>query len=327
MRVPDYFLIAVSNKENLKLCMEYMMAGFPNSLNGVWAFCDIEEGDYVSFLYAAHIYGLYRVSKKVALAHAEQAPPWKPLIFRSGRTYCFPFRLMLEQVRELKESLIRSDFAYVAENLLLRGGYAKTHFQADQTTLQAASQMGSLAPSSKPPQLDMNKYGSFTPRFTLDRGMADGKRVFPLREVILQMLIRKYLSNEENLSRFLDHIGANGLQPSQLEVLGEKALPEGHVDILVKERVPIGRARVIVVEVKIGRASIKDFEQVKGYGEEMGDECAGACLIASRFPRSLPRHVKDVKPFTYNLEIAKRGTYTIRDLLPLLSLQEPAGDA
>lgn len=139
----NYFLLSVSNRENLELCKKYALAGFTHSINGVWVFCEIEEGDYISFLYAAKAHNLYKVEKKVAFKNAENLPPWKPLTFKtSGKTYYFPFRLCLRPVRKFEESLIRTEFAYVAENLLLRGGYGKTHFQADQTTLQNVSQMG-----------------------------------------------------------------------------------------------------------------------------------------------------------------------------------------
>ncbi len=38
--------------------------------------------------------------------------------------------------------MVRQEFSYVAENLLLRGGYLKTHFQADTITLYNVSEMG-----------------------------------------------------------------------------------------------------------------------------------------------------------------------------------------
>ena len=64
--LPNYFLISVSNKKNLELCIKYAMAGFTNSINGFWTFSDIDIGDYVSFLYGARVKNLYRVIKKVA---------------------------------------------------------------------------------------------------------------------------------------------------------------------------------------------------------------------------------------------------------------------
>jgi len=65
-----------------------------------------------------------------------------PITFRSKRTYYFPFRLFLKLEREFNEPMVRQEFSYVVENLLLRGGYRKTHFQADTITLYNVSEMG-----------------------------------------------------------------------------------------------------------------------------------------------------------------------------------------
>ncbi|WP_297477995.1 hypothetical protein [Thermococcus sp.] len=95
----DYFLVSLSNRENLELCVKYNLAGFTNSTNGLWTFFDIEVGDYISFLYGARVRNLYRVAKKVAYKSAEKLPPWPPITFRSKRTYYFPFRLLLKLER------------------------------------------------------------------------------------------------------------------------------------------------------------------------------------------------------------------------------------
>jgi len=149
--------------------MKYSLAGFTNSINGVWTFLEAQEGDYISFLYGAKAFNLYVIRGKEAIKDAETLPPWEPITFRqSGRTYYFPFRLHLIPVRRFEESLVRAEFAYVAENLLLRGGYRKTHFQADQTTLQAVSQMGNLW-NGHGSKLESPSYSTFVPRFTARR--------------------------------------------------------------------------------------------------------------------------------------------------------------
>ena len=60
----SYFLIAVSNRRNLDLCIKHALAGFTNSISGVWTFEEVQEGDFVSFLYGAKTYNLYIVEKK-----------------------------------------------------------------------------------------------------------------------------------------------------------------------------------------------------------------------------------------------------------------------
>jgi hypothetical protein len=137
-----------------------------NNISGVWTFEEIREGDFVSFLYGARAHNLYRVIKKEAIKDAESIPPWPPITFQqSGKTYYFPFRLYLKPIRKFEEPLVRAEFAYVAENLLLRGGYRRTHFQADQTTLQSVSQMGNLWSEYISP-LKIASYETFTPHFT-----------------------------------------------------------------------------------------------------------------------------------------------------------------
>jgi hypothetical protein len=60
---PSYFLISVSTRENLELCIKHGLAGFPSGESGAWTFCEIQQGDFVSFLYGARAHNLYLVAK------------------------------------------------------------------------------------------------------------------------------------------------------------------------------------------------------------------------------------------------------------------------
>src|SRR5712692_417100 len=134
-RQPCYFLISVSTGKNLELCIRHGLAGFPGGAGGAWTFCEISEGDFVSFLYGARARNLYKVQERQAFRDAEHLPPnWEPLPSKKSGPVYFPFRLHLQPIRVFDEPLVRPEFAYIAENLLQRGGYGKTHFQADQTT-------------------------------------------------------------------------------------------------------------------------------------------------------------------------------------------------
>jgi hypothetical protein len=299
---PSYFLISVSNKQNLDICIKYALAGFTNSINGLWTYSELNEGDYISFLYGARAHNLYTVEKKEAIINAEELPPWPKVTFKmSGKTYHFPFRITLKPVRKLNEPLVRNEFNYVAENLLLRGGYRKTHFQADQTTLQNVSQMGEPH-KGKIEKLDI-KYEIFTPKFTRDRKEINVPKIFFFQEIILQALIRQHLSKPENMENFLNIISINELDAKNLEVLGEKALPEGHIDILIKEATPMGTSKKIIVEVKTGKASEKNFEQLKDYINELGEECIRGVLIAKDFSKKPQAKFKNIiTPITYYLK-------------------------
>jgi hypothetical protein len=298
-----YFLVSVSNKINLELCKKYGLAGFTNSINGVWTFSEIQEGDYISFLYGAKVNNLYKVKAKEAIKDAVDLPPWAPITFKmSGITYYFPFRLHLSPVRSLSESLVRHEFAYVAENLLLRGGYRKTHFQADQTTLQSVSQLGELY-NDTIDKLELKKYETFLPRFTKTNTYPP--ETFRFTEIILQAAIRQYLSDVDNLITFFNQIKVDTLDTHKLDVLGEKALSEGHIDIMIKEAVPIGRAIKIIIEVKTGLAKLQDVTQIGAYMDELGNECISGILIAKDFSKKVLQEAqsKKIHTFSYRLEI------------------------
>lgn len=317
----NYFLVSISNKENLELCKKYMLAGFTDSINGVWTFCEIEEGDFISFLYAAKAHNLYRVEKKVAFRDAENLPPWKPVTFKiSRKTYYFPFRLYLKLFRRFEEPLIRAEFAYVAENLLLRGGYRKTHFQADQTTLQNVSQMGEKF-LGEAETLDFPS-STFIPKFSTDKTLVNIPYVFPLREVILQSVIRHHLCDKEKMREFLEYISVDEIKAEDLEVLGEKALPEGHIDIFIKEAIPIGESKNIIVEVKLGRALTRDFEQLKDYLREFGSECLRAVLIAKDFSKKVVTDFKnEIIPLKYVFSCDLSTPRNFEELIKCLKLE------
>lgn len=320
----SYFLISVSNRRNLDLCVKHALAGFTNSISGVWTFEEVQEGDFVSFLYGAKTYNLYVVEKKEAIKDAELIQPWPSITFKqSGRTYYFPFLLHLRPIRRFEESLVRAEFAYVAENLLLRGGYRKTHFQADQTTLQAVSQMGNLW-DAHVEQWGLSDYSTFTPQFTGKRENASIPEVFHFHEFILQSLIRQYLCENKNLSEFLSGIGI-GIPAEEFEILGEKAFPEGHVDILIKEAFPRGVTRKIIIEVKRGASKEQDLSQLRNYAEELGDECIATALIARKFSPAVKwgAETERIGLATYTLSQLDEvnASYTFENLLQNLTLE------
>ena len=301
------------------------MAGFTNSINGVWTFLEAQQGDYISFLYGAKVFNLYFVKGKEAIKDAETMPPWKPITFRqSGRTYYFPFRLHLIPVRRFEESLVRAEFAYVAENLLLRGGYRKTHFQADQTTLQAVSQMGNLW-NGHVNKLEAPSYSTFVPRFTARRENQHIPEIFQLHEFILQSLIRRYLCDSDNLEKLLLGIGIKGISAEDFEILGEKAFPEGLVDILIKEAVPIGMARKIIAEVKTGAAKEQDIAQLTAYRGEIAEECIAVVLIAKRFSSQVLKYAEKERiklaRYAFDRSDETNDFYTFDELLRSLSLE------
>jgi hypothetical protein len=326
-RKPSYFLISVSTRENLNLCIEYGLAGFPSGENGAWTFCEIEKGDLVSFLYGARAHNLYRVTKREALRNAELLPPWKLLTFQeTGKTYSFPFRLQLQPVRAFSEALVRTEFAYVAENLLLRGGYSKTHFQADQTTLQSASQMGTPE-EQRPKTLAIGEVGTFVPRFTRNKELLNAPQVTRFKETILQSAIRNHLKSETNLQSLLNQLEFSQIAAADLEVLGEKAIPNGHIDILLKRRAPLGSDMKIPIEVKTQKAGPDDLDQLIGYTDELRGECAMGILLARDFHKAVIARAAqtNVKLVRYELSADLKGMPTFEEILQGLTLESVSG--
>ncbi len=319
LKTTNYFLVSVSNRQNLELCMKYGSAGFTDSINGLWTFLDISVGDYISFLYGARVKNLYRVVKKVAYKNYKSLPPWPPVTFKmSGNTYYFPFRLYLKPERILDEPMIRAEFAYVAENLLLRGGYRKTHFQADSITFHNVSNMGERFEGSLE-DIEFNQ-DTFIPKIVFKRELQRVPEFFYFRELILQSLLRKKLGTYGFLNHVIEYFDMENT-PEDFEVLGEKALPEGYVDIFIKLRHPIAANKYILVEVKTNKAQRRDFEQLQGYISEFGREAAGGILIARDFPKrfSFPERILPVRYHFKSLN--KERAYTYENLLQNLSLE------
>jgi len=249
---------------------------------------DVEVGDYVSFLYGAHILNLYEVADKIAYRNAKNLPPWPPIHFReSGREYYFPFRLKLRRIRSLNESLIRPEFNYVAQNLLLRGGYRKSHFQSDSVSLSVVSQMGTFSPED--PKVGDFGGDMFQPKITFVNAKVREPEVYLFKENILQTLVKKKL--HEIIGDILDRLGSHD-DPREYEFLSERALMEGHVDIFAKLRNPIGRIGAIPVEVKKGRVSRGHVRQIEKYLEELEEDAIGGVLVGKDFPDTLRSHRK-----------------------------------
>ncbi|WP_157065475.1 hypothetical protein [Thermococcus celericrescens] len=315
--MPDYFLVSLSNKGNLELCMKHNLAGFTNSINGLWTFFDIDVGDYISFLYGARVRNLYRVVGKVAYRNAEKLPPWPSITFRSGRTYYFPFRLFLKLEREFDEPMVRREFSYVAENLLLRGGYRKTHFQADTLTFYNVSEMG-VPYTDESTYLELNAE-TFEPRIVFKRENQTIPEKFYFKELILQSLVRKRLKATV-LRDALEFFGVDN-SPNEFEVLGEKALPEGYADIFIKLKHPSATNKYLLAEVKTGKAQKRDVEQLRKYTEEYGKEAVGGILIAREFSKFAFRDGR-ILPIRYYFEgLDSSAEYSYGELLNMLRLE------
>jgi hypothetical protein len=129
--------------------------------------------------------------------------------------------------------------------------------------------------------LDLNGAGAFTPLLTNDKTKVHAPETFIFRELFLQAMLRTYLRSHENVGTLLADTGLARTDADALEVLSEKAFPEGHIDLLVKEATPMGISRKVVIEVK-RRAGVKaEVQQLARYRATLGAECVGAILISA----------------------------------------------
>lgn len=113
----------------------------------------------------------------------------------------------------------------------------------------------------------------------------------------------------------------NNFFSKDFEILGEKELPEGHIDILIKEHSPRGYCKKIIVEVKKGVLQTKDIRQIEKYINELGGECVKGVLVANDASKKLLKENKNICIFKYhfnNLDYSKK--YTFEELMTHFSI-------
>jgi hypothetical protein len=160
------------------------------------------------------------------------------------------------------------------------------------------------------------------PRIRFSRKEANIPQLIPFDELILQTATRAKLSDPLQLGDFLRGINVNALDPSQLEILGEKALSYGHVDLLIKESVPIGGASKVAIEIKLRKAVEIDVDQIAAYAAELGQECVGAAIVAEDFQKkSIPAAERmGIRLVRYRLDLPIQFPVTFGELVQSLSL-------
>jgi len=110
-------------------------------------------------------------------------------------------------------------------------------------------------------------------------------------------------------------------KPQDFEILGEKALPEGFVDIFIKLRHPQTNNIYLLTEVKTGKAYKRDFQQLQNYISEFGNECKGGILIAKDFPRRI-NNPNNIVAMKYSFEnIDYESEYAFEELFNMLNLE------
>jgi RecB family endonuclease NucS len=110
--------------------------------------------------------------------------------------------------------------------------------------------------------------------------------------------------------------------PEGLEVLGEMAIPLGHIDLLLKQRVPLGSTFKIPIEVKTNRATPHDVSQLRAYMDELREDCQIGALVAADFAKTCARKAADagIKLIRYTLASDLNQTPTFQEIFRGLTL-------
>lgn len=254
---PKYFIVLLSTRENLEICRNHRMAGFPDTENGRWAFVDIELGDYVSFYHSYHLYDLCQVKAKNIPNHyrlrealgteprdpvpVDSSTSWKAIKTKNGYLY-FPYRLELNRLEETDFDpmvVFKRKFVHLGANLIPRGSLRKTHFQVPVENISRIFDDRSYSQD----QL----VGSGLNWFIETERRKRGKRGAAIRtiadvtsrETLLQALAKKILETiwSSVCSKF-------GMEES-VELLSEQAVVGGEADIAA-----ITEKSSLLIEVK-----------------------------------------------------------------------------
>jgi len=176
---------------------------------------------------------------------------------------------------------------------------------------------GVIAPLSLP------GYNTFTLRFTRTQQLINMPETCRFKEPILQSAIRRHLMNPNNLQTFLTGLALPMESPEGLEVLGEMAIPLGHIDILLKQRAPLGSTFKVPIEVKTKRAHPDDIAQLRGYMDELRDDCQSGVLIASDFAKACAQKAlsSGVRLIRYTLNSDLNQAVTFEEIFQGLALE------
>jgi len=127
----------------------------------------------------------------------------------------------------------------------------------------------------------------------------------------------------DNLQVLLSQLNFGGAKASDLEILGEKALTQGHIDLLLKQRVPIGSSLKLPIEVKTNKAQPDDLAQLRGYMDELVGECPTGILLAADFSKHLVTAAADngIKLVKYAIKADMKKAPTFEEIYESLTLE------
>ncbi|MBB6062666.1 hypothetical protein HNP65_001104 [Thermosipho japonicus] len=282
-----FFIVILSNEENLKKCIENNIAGFPETDNGIWAYLDINEGDYVSFYYNGRIFNLYKVEKKLIPEYYKKSnnsignerydpvplnngDKWRAISTKKGNIY-FPYRLslkLLEKTDFLTSLVFKSGFERFGINLIPRVSLKKSHFQLSLSDINKIFGIKNLGVN-----LSSFTLKDFVEVFSKNKDI--NKEKFSVenivdKEIFLQTLIKRIL--EASIYKYKEVIFDKiSFDKDSFEFFSEQTVYGGEADIVIANN----SENIAFVEVKNGIILKKDgeftrigseaYNQVKSY--------------------------------------------------------------
>jgi len=170
-------------------------------------------------------------------------------------------------------------------------------------------------------ELSLPDHVTFKPSFTRNQKLLDIPEVCRFQETILQTAIRQHLLDEANLERLWKAFGVSIPAANTLEILSEKALTQGHIDLLLKQRVPLGTALKVPMEVKLNRAGPKDVLQLRDCMDELVGECPFGILVAAEFSKQAAPRARDlgIRLVRYSLGVDLQRTVSFGEICQSLS--------
>lgn len=250
---PKYYIILLSSEENLSKCKEHTIAGFPYTDNGVWAYLDINEGDYVSFYYNGKIHNLYKVSKKfipdeyknkkkeckgkdkydpISLEKNNKIR-WRAISKKKDEYIYFPYRLKLLELKEGIEfrtlSIFKEEFKRFGNNILPRTGLKKSHIQLSISDIKKIFGKEIFDIDKEYRNLDLN-FKDFYEVLSFLKNKNNNKITIEdiHNEKILQTLIKRILEgSKDKVFQYLK------IENKEVEFFSEQTVDGGEADIVI----------------------------------------------------------------------------------------------
>lgn len=323
-----YFIVILSNEENLNKCLDNNIAGFPETDNGAWAYLDINEGDYLSFYYNGRIFNLYKVKEKfipekfkkerakgseyedpVALPNGDR---WSAIKTKKDNIY-FPYRFSLQLIEEsdYATSLIfKQGFERLGINLVPRVSFKKSHFQLSIKDIMKS--FNSTKTVSKGKYFFIDDFQEVF--YRKDQVTPSKLQEITTKEIFLQTLLKRILeASIKKYKSFINLNSINELEFNELEFFSEQTVYGGEADLVIANDlknlafIEVKNMNILTNKHKLTRVGQMACDQIQRYKDIIEPERLILKIVAGKNKlnnnRSLLRIVRYNDKNLYIIEI------------------------